>query len=66
MLRTRRQTGIVHALELTADRVRSAGHSKLVADPLHQIDQTPAYHAMQIRRRPVLDSLRQGGALLRV
>src|SRR3546814_10534542 len=62
----RRQLAIAEPAQLTAQGLRADRDRELVPDPLRQIEQPPAHHAMRRRDRSVLDDLRQCPAVLLV
>jgi hypothetical protein len=64
MARARRQLAIAHGAQLAAQRLGADRHRELVPDPLHKIDQTPAYDAVRRRNRATLDSRRQRRSLV--
>lgn len=66
MARARRQLAIAHGTQLAAQRLGADRHRKLVTDPLHKINQTPAYHAVCCGNGTTLDSGRQRRSLGRI
>ena len=63
MARAGRELAIAQSPHLPAHRLLGDGYVERVKDPLHQVDQTPAHHAVDGRDRPVLHDLLQGPAL---
>src|SRR4030088_1827474 len=55
MAGTGRELAIAHGSQLPAERLLGDGDAELLEDPLRQIDQPPAHHAMDRRDRAVLD-----------
>lgn len=66
MARARCQLAIAHGAELTAQRLGADRHCKLVTEPLHEIDQSPAHDAVRRRDRATLDGRRQRCPLMRI
>src|SRR3546814_10775392 len=62
----RRQLAIAGPAQRTAQGLRADRDRELVPDPLRQIEQPPAHHAMRRRDRSVLDDLRQCPAVIPV
>jgi len=57
--RARGQLAVVHGPQLAAQRLLGHRHVMLFPQPLAQIDQPPAHHAMHRRGRSALDRRRQ-------
>src|SRR3974390_3141385 len=55
MARTGRQFAIAHGTQLPAERLLRDGDAELLEDPLRQIDQPPAHHAVNRRDRTAFD-----------
>src|SRR4051794_9765062 len=60
MARTGRELAIVHGPQLTRQRLLGDRDAKLLPDPLDEVDQTPAHHAVDGRNGPLLDDGLQG------
>lgn len=54
---------VAQLLQLAADGGLVERHSKLVMEPLDQIDQSPAHHSVDRRDRTALDNIDQCLAL---
>ena len=50
-----RELAIAHGAQLPAERLLGDGDAELLEDPLRQIDQPPAHHAVNRRDRATLD-----------
>ena len=57
---------ICHGPQLAAQRLLGDGEAELLPEPLDQIDQAPAHHAVDRRHRPTLDDGHQGLALAEI
>lgn len=55
MARPRGQLAIAEGAQFPADRLRADRDAELFPDPLRQIDQPPAYHAIHRGYRSALD-----------
>ena len=64
MARPGRQFTETKGTQFTAQRLLAERDCKLVEDPLRQIDQSPAHHAVRRWDWPILDNPRQGLALI--
>ena len=62
--RTGRKLAIVHGPQLAAQRLFGDGEAELLPEPRDQIDQTPAYHAVEGRNGSLLDDGLQGLSVL--
>src|SRR5271156_2472406 len=60
----RRQSPEAHGPQFPAERLLTDRDVELLMEPLHQIDEPPADHAMYRRHRATLDDLRQLSAPL--
>jgi len=63
MARTGRKLAVAHGSQLPAQCLLGDGDTELLEDPLRQIDQPPAHHAMDRRDRATFDHPRHGLAL---
>jgi hypothetical protein len=63
MARTGRELAIVHGPQLAAQRLLGDGEAELLPEPLDQIDQAPAHHAVDGRDRTRIDPGHQGRAM---
>lgn len=64
MPRPGRELAIAEPTQFPAQRVRADRDAKLLPDPLRQIGQPPAYHAVYRRVRPGFNHGEQGMAML--
>jgi hypothetical protein len=64
MARAGRELAIVQGPQLAAQRLLGDGEAELLPQPLDQIDQTPAHHAVDGRNGPLLDDDLQGLSVL--
>ena len=55
--RARRQLAIAHGAQVAAQRLLADRHAIFVEQPLDQIDDPPANHAVRSRDRALLDNL---------
>lgn len=62
--RAGRELGVAHRLELAADRRLVERNAKFLKEPLGQVTQPSAHHAVGRRDRPLLDTVLQGPALV--
>ena len=58
-----RELAIAHGAELPAQGLLGDGDAELLEDPLRQIDQPPAHHAMDCGDRSALNHPRNGSAM---
>ena len=58
-----RQFAVAHGAQLSAERLLGYGDAKFLENPLRQIDQPPAHHAVNRRDRATLNHLRDNSAL---
>ena len=63
MARAGRELAVVHGPQLPAQRLLGDGEAELLPEPLDQIDQAPAYHAVDGRDRARIDPGHQGRAM---
>src|SRR3954451_5943442 len=63
MARTGRELAIVHGAQLPAKRLLGNRDAELLPEPLDEIDQAPAHHAMDRRDRTLVDPGHQGRAM---
>ena len=63
MARTGRELAIAKRPHLTAQGLLGDREAEFLPDPLHQIDQAPAHHAMDGRNGPLFDDGLQSRAL---
>src|SRR5690348_10452698 len=63
MARTGRELAIVHGPQLPAQGLLGDRDAELLPEPLDQIDQAPAHHAVDGRDGPLLDDGLQGRAM---
>jgi hypothetical protein len=63
MARTGRELAVVHGPQLARQRLLGDGQAELLPEPLDQVDQPPAYHAVNRRDRARIDPGRQGRAM---
>src|SRR3954454_2705452 len=63
MARTGRELAIVHGPQLARQRLLGDRDAELLPDPLDEVDQTPAHHAVDGRNGPLLDDGLQGRAM---
>ena len=61
--RTGRELAIVHGAQLPAQGLLGDRDPELLPEPLDQVDQTPAHHAVEGRDGPLLDDGLQGRAM---
>ena len=66
MLRTRRDLAETHGLQIAPQGVLIEADAERLEDPLRQILQPPAHHAVDRRDRTPIHTLRQRLALRRV
>ena len=64
MARAGRELAIVHGPQLAAQRLLGDGEAELLPEPLDEVDQTPAHHAVDGRNGPLLDDDLQGLSVL--
>ena len=64
MARARRQLAEAHGAKLPAHRLLRDREPELLPNPLHQINDAPAHHAMHRRDRAALDNPRERRALV--
>jgi hypothetical protein len=64
MARTGRELAIVHGPQLAAQRLLGDGEAELLPEPLDQIDQAPAHHAVDGRNGTLIDDGLQSLSLL--
>lgn len=64
MARAGRELAVSHRMQLAAERLPGHADPELLPDPLAQVDQPPADHAVDGRHRPALDHGRQRRTLL--
>ena len=57
MTRPSREFAVAHGAQLSAERLLGDDDAELLEDPLRQIDEPPAHHAMDRRDRAPLDHL---------
>lgn len=50
-----RELAVAHGAQLPAERLLGDADAELLEDPLRQIDQSPAHHAVDSRDRATLD-----------
>jgi len=55
MTRPSREFAVAHGAQLSAERLLGDDDAELLEDPLRQIDQPPAHHAMDRRDRATFD-----------
>jgi hypothetical protein len=60
MARAGRELAIVHGAQLAAQRLLGDRDAELLPEPLDEIDQAPAHHAVDGRNGPLLDDGLQG------
>ena len=53
------ELAVAHGAQLAAQRLLGDGHPELLPEPLAQVDEPPAHHAVDGGRRAVLDHRRQ-------
>src|SRR3954468_9324992 len=63
MARTGRELAIAQSPQLAAQGLLGDGDPELLPDPLDEVDQTPAHHAVDGRNGPLLDDGLQGRAM---
>ena len=63
MARTGRELAIVHGPQLPAQRLLGDRDAELFPEPLDEVDQAPAHHAMDRRDRALVDPGHQGRAM---
>src|SRR4051794_14816714 len=63
MARAGRELAVVHGPQLPAQRLLGDGEAELLPEPLDQIDQAPAHHAVDGRDRARIDPGHQGRAM---
>ena len=63
MTRPSREFAVAHGAQLSAERLLGDDDAELLEDPLRQIDQPPAHHAMDRRDRARIDPGHQGRAM---
>src|SRR5215207_609790 len=63
MARTGRELAIVHGPQFARQRLLGDRDAELLPDPLDEVDQTPAHHAVEGRNGPLLDDGLQGRAM---
>jgi hypothetical protein len=61
--RSGREFAVAHGPQLPAERLLGNRDAELLEDPLRQIDQSPAHHAVNRRDRATLDHAGDGLAL---
>jgi hypothetical protein len=66
MARTGRKLAIVHGPQLAAQRLFGDGEAELLPEPLDEVDQPPAHHAVEGRNGPLLDDGLQSLSVLAV
>jgi hypothetical protein len=64
MARTGRELAIVHGPQLAAQRLFGDGEAELLPEPLDQIDQAPAHHAVDGRDGTLVNDGLQGLSVL--
>ena len=71
MARAGRELAVVHGPQLPTKRLLRDGQAELVPDPVHEVDQAPAHHAVDgrygsllehVAQRPALCGIQNGGA----
>src|SRR4051794_41668467 len=63
MARAGRELAIVHGAQLPAQGLFGDRDPELLPEPLDEVDQTPAHHAVDGRDGPLLDNGLQGRAM---
>ncbi len=61
-----RELAVVHGPHLATERLLRDGQAELIPDPLHQVDQAPAHHAVDGRDGPLLEHVAQRRPLGRI
>jgi hypothetical protein len=64
MARTGRELAIVHGPQLAAQRLLGDGEAELLPEPLDEVDQAPAHHAVDGRDGTLIDDDLQGLSVL--
>src|SRR3982750_4991870 len=64
MARAGRELAIVHGPQLAAQRLLGDGEAELLPEPLDEVDQAPAHHAMDGRDGTLMDDDLQGLSVL--
>jgi hypothetical protein len=63
MARAGRELAVVHGPQLPTKRLLRDGQAELVPDPVHEVDQAPAHHAVDGRYGSLLEHVAQRRAL---